>query len=1173
MEIEPEFRLTIKGIINRSMRYSDFKTLLNLSTNHYKLALLLYYLFEYYPNDAYNEISTIVYNEHYYFHVLEYETMEISIAKNGFAAAIELWYLDLAESILFDKLPPITNLSILKLFHNNEINLLRTILGLEVQIQGIKKSNSSREIVKMVRGLFDENPNGPQKIRVCDVIEYAIQQSVQMSTIMRLCVECKDLDDGSALNALICRGKEEEALILLGQYGNSVNSKSLLQALNKGCFKFAVEFAGKQRSIKGSSSRIFSFLFKKIGKQLPDEIGNIEIYLYILRKYIESTDLDDAIRYADAVDNILGHAFVEEHFWKFFNPIKIIALLIEITKTLDSMFPSMMMRFTKIIDDLNNLGSDIINQISVDSIMKFILYDKDIENRDTIGIILDNHIIDFLNNAIVEKIANEVWNGPFDLAKNPLQSTSSLYKLIMHHKLFGDKDVEAGLRNNLFVRNFEGRKTHKFEYEVWRMSAGFRMIFIFFEYIALTVGLFTFELLLRNSFNRMDAVYAIAEKEGRDLNSEEYKKYYEAIVDCKIWTFWWDLDAIAILIGSSRCFNLVIFCYLTGRGNRWLSLEWFINFVIVILLLAMYIPWRPDKHILGFEHIFLEGEELVNKVEQMQEDAYTSILTAIIALGLGLRILYLLRYTNFLGPLITILVSMIRKTFEFCVFFFIVLFIFSLSATLLFSDQEPGFDSIENIVITLFQNANGGFDLNPPDRFKPQAKIFYLIFICICNIILLNFIVAILNDVYAQMSPKSKSTLHKEIISLRDQYKPNKQYQFMVSSYFIFDVIITILFLPVFPFFSKQGRIMLNRCLLFIEYSLAMIIILPIYLIIDLCLVPFAFGGAVLNKMMLAWKKRKAPHLIKRILMSVLFLIYGIPLMLFCAFVDTILFTVGCYGHKPPRRLDKEANDYAPADAMKEAIEFLRDFSEEEVPYETVVKGFENIFSKEVNEGLARKVVFKTISNILWIAQYATVTKYIRQQYQGQNQSHSVNVKQLHKVFSRLLRLHLLRRHVRNNFPESKNYYAAEASFIATVVPQNLSLPTISELTRSRYSNTYNEQQEYNGNMFVAAFKAYDPKVYKKGIEKYVVREERKSSMAINVRKTVELVQKLCDFILPQVKVTEFIPSQSIERIHTLRPSPRDISPQRGCDISIRSNIEDTILDSSKNNKSIKLKK
>jgi len=1122
MEIEPNIRSFIESAINCSRPYSYFKVHINLSANHHALALLLYYLFENYFDEAYTDIKEFTQNDLYDFHILDNEDLEISLAKNAFNAAIEFWYLDIAESILFDKLPPIMSASILKLFQKNEIRLLRIILGLEVTVQGIKPSNSPRELVKMIRGLFDENSDGPQRVRVCDIIEFGIQQCIPMATIMKLCVECKDLDDGSALNALLCRGKEEEALILLGKYGNSINGKSLLQALNTGCLKFAVEFAGKKKSIKGSASRIFSFLFRKISKQMPDEIGNIEIYLYILRKYFEFADLDDAIKYADAVDMILDQEFVEEHFWKLFNPVKIIALLIELTKKFNSQFPSMMMRFQKISEELNTLGTDIINEVNVDSIMKFILYDKDVENRDTLGIILDNEIIDFLDNSIVEKIANEVWSGPFDFTKNPLESMSHLYKLVTHDKLFGDKDVEAGLRKKLFARNVEDMQTHKLEYEVWRISAGLRMLFIGFEYIALTVGLFTFELLLRNAFNRMDNIKSVAEKEGRELNEKEYEKYYNAIVDCKIWTFWWDLDAITMLIGASRCFTLPIFCMLANRGRKWLNLEWLINFITVLLILAMYIPFRPDKEILGFEHIMMEGQPLIDKVEQLQDDAYTSILTALIAFGLGLRMLYLLRYTNFLGPLITILVSMIRKSLEFTVLFFIILFIFSLSATLLFDTAEPGFDSITNIIITLFQSSIGVFDLNPPERFKPEAKIFFVIFIFIVYIMLLNIIVAILSDVYTQESPKSISTLHKDIILLRYQYKPHKQYQFMVSSYFIFDIIICIMFLPIFPFLSKQGKTIFNKCLLFIEYSLILIFIVPFYIVFELLMVPFAFGAAVLNKIMFVWKKRRDQHFIRKIIFALMFLVYGFPLMLFCAIIDTIYFIIGSYSHKPPRRLDKEPSDYAAAEVMKEAVDFLKDFTEEEVPYETVAKGLEAIFSKDANPETARKVVFKTISNILWIAQYSTVTKYIKQKYQNQDKASMVNVKQLYTVFSRQLRLHLLGKHVRDEFPKTKNYYSLDPNLSATIFPQERSFSPIQpDSSRSLYAPTPTESQEYTGNMFVAAFKVYDPEVYKQGIEKYVAREAMTSTMVTQVRNTAELVQKLYDHLMPESKTPD----------------------------------------------------
>jgi hypothetical protein len=714
---------------------------------------------------------------------------------------------------------------------------------------------------------------------------------------------------------------------------------------------------------------------------------------------------------------------------------------------------------------------------------------------------------------MVEKIANEVWDGPYDMTKNPLLPTSFIWKLITHNGE-GEKDANEKVWSHLTTDHANSMRTQQFEFSVWRTNSGLRMLFVVIEYIALTIGLFVSELCLRDAFNRMDAIKLAAE--GRDITEDEYLSYTNAALSARDTAFSWDLIALSILIGSCRVFTIPLFQLLSGRRQFIFNIDWVINMILFLSTLAIFIPFSGSSG-LGMEDIMKTGDEIVYLAEQIKNDDYTSILTAIIIFCLGIRIIYIMRFSQFLGPLITLLQYMVRKTIEFAVFYFLVIFVFALAATLLFPSEDPGFSRVDYIVLTLFQGAIGVIDLNPPEKYAIEGKVFYVIFVFLINIILLNFVVAILNEIYTVVIPKSKSAAYLDTISLRDRFKPHKTYQFMVSSYYVFDIILCILFLPIFPFLKESSREKLNSKLLYVEYTLCMLIIVPFYLAAELILVPVAYFVVLSSKLKILFRRNDGFWL--RLLWSLLYLFLGVFMMLLYVCLDIYHFVIHSYTHTPDRRNDKQVEDYTSAETFKEIIDHMQNYVDEQAPCNVVIKGIETIFMRNETPSVMKQLILPSIEKrLIFATPFLNLSSFVRQFAGYHAKPQHVNLRVVQKILSDFLRMHHIKYNIKQGFIKSKAFMLQILGRINTNYSDTQNRVDVPLSDLIRFTEAQEQAVKFNNKkkICVASIKVYDKPSTIKAIEKYCVRNSTGVSVMIRLNKINHHIGDLNKVVFPQ---------------------------------------------------------
>jgi hypothetical protein len=119
---------------------------------------------------------------------------------------------------------------------------------------------------------------------------------------------------------------------------------------------------------------------------------------------------------------------------------------------------------------------------------------------------------------------------------------------------------------------------------------------------------------------------------------------------------------------------------------------------------------------------------------------------------------------------------------------------------------------------------------------KDFGYVFLNIFLLVTNIVLINFLIAILSNKYTTMERKSKVIYLQHILLMKQIQSDNQYYSSLVS----FFVPLNVILLPIAPFviFCKSKQ--LNKVLMYFCYIPMMIVGTIIFFLTSFVLIPFA---------------------------------------------------------------------------------------------------------------------------------------------------------------------------------------------------------------------------------------------------------------------------------------------------------------------------------------------
>ena len=221
---------------------------------------------------------------------------------------------------------------------------------------------------------------------------------------------------------------------------------------------------------------------------------------------------------------------------------------------------------------------------------------------------------------------------------------------------------------------------------------------------------------------------------------------------------------------------------------------------------------------------------------------------------------------------------------------------FLFTGTILFSRLND-FETFEAAAKYLFNASLGTFSFETFDGTMAVSNYFgygfIILYVVFSNITLLNFLIAILSDIYGILKQKSSILYYQQIIKVRQAHDFNKYYSSLVWS----PSPLNILIIPFIPFivFCKSEK--LNNILLYICYFPVMVVGILIFITMSFMHLPFSYLVFVKYQLQMLISKgfQKWRSFIVETAILLFIILFGIFYILLLQWVDLYHFAMALF--------------------------------------------------------------------------------------------------------------------------------------------------------------------------------------------------------------------------------------------------------------------------------------
>jgi len=153
----------------------------------------------------------------------------------------------------------------------------------------------------------------------------------------------------------------------------------------------------------------------------------------------------------------------------FSNPIKIFVLIAEILNRIKSKFPSLDSNIQRIIQKCLDYSESIQVLIEDDSVFRELLLENDLTKRSVLDIISQNSFLILLKNKLIEKIVDDLWDGPYDI-QGSFFEVSSQYRSLTVNTDSKDYDIYTKQRVGILSEKTKAFKSNFTHFKVWQRN-------------------------------------------------------------------------------------------------------------------------------------------------------------------------------------------------------------------------------------------------------------------------------------------------------------------------------------------------------------------------------------------------------------------------------------------------------------------------------------------------------------------------------------------------------------------------------------------------------------------------------------------------------------------------------------------------------------------------------
>lgn len=370
--------------------------------------------------------------------------------------------------------------------------------------------------------------------------------------------------------------------------------------------------------------------------------------------------------------------------------------------------------------------------------------------------------------------------------------------------------------------------------------------------------------------------------------------------------------ALTSLAYPLRIVSRIAYCKLTNRkrsfkNEEWLELVFAIcSFIWLCDFLGYVLVQKANGHgaIPGLKTCYIGSVVLENASGLEDEDGVKwfkmNFLLAVVAACFWFKVLMMLQLTKTFGPMIKIIVSLLKELATFTVLWVTQLFIFACIGYLVFGELFE-YRDLQNTLILLLQASLGQWDLRIYDNLEigPMYGVGFQVVVMIINTLLfLNLVIAILTETYVRFAKVQLGLYYDGVVDAISNLKYDKKYGAMITAIPPFNVIL--FFATPLLFLTKNPRKIkkINQVLTQLTYLPIALFLIVVFSAGNILMIPFAYAFALTHKIKLCISDRVYQERKKLWKDLGLFLIMGLVYLSLSQVKDVYYFAVQLYQWK-----------------------------------------------------------------------------------------------------------------------------------------------------------------------------------------------------------------------------------------------------------------------------------
>ena len=561
---------------------------------------------------------------------------------------------------------------------------------------------------------------------VANIIEHALQQE-KVDTVNRVLSWPGAVDEPGILRVLIKFGQQQTAKEVLRRSLRGATRRDLKLAFEKRQFDLCVSMLKYQDAILALSDPAIQETLVSLIESGETALQAIEILNRVPRKqwHMELTK--------DLCDNLNIFAKKRSEIAICYAPLLLCALTAELMERLSSVSLQHQTRCLATKSIFMGLGVSIEDCIKDEDELKYLLTQTDSQFRTVLTILSKNQYFSLLENDEIGTIVTKMWIG--SKRNYGILGASTLHRAF--HSPSGSEDAMQ------FSKPMDKTRPYMFHFEQWTESCSLRFLG---QTVSTLAHVVIYQLLIYTAISK-DAFMDVA----LDPTALIYLRVSQVWVGCIM----------------AENFLHYLYGWFTGRGfhvDRWEMMEYFMFADMILLMLSLHEKYMgPGK-----------------SLPDIDPKIFNATLHSIMMLFIWLRFTAVIVTDKTFGPFIRMIYLLITKTFTFFLIFFILAICSAAVITAIFYQNSYQFADFTTSIKTEISAALGNLDIFGFDQYAGLGAILLGSWTILSNVVMLNLIVALLTNIYKDLTDRVESEHAAIVIRYYDRWYWNEEYGLLV---------------------------------------------------------------------------------------------------------------------------------------------------------------------------------------------------------------------------------------------------------------------------------------------------------------------------------------------------------------------------------------------------------